>query len=101
MEYMKTGLTDEQKARLFDALHADGVDNWIGYQEENYQSVMEEIEAENEYEENYKKIEPLFEIISLNCEVDYPVGREAGSSVNLTPDGEREVVMFITKLLLK
>lgn len=45
-------LTDEQKARLFDALHADGVDNWEGYQETNYQETMAEIEAEQEYGKN-------------------------------------------------
>ena len=43
-------LTNEQKARLFEALHADGVDNWDNYQGENYQETMREIEAEEKFE---------------------------------------------------
>lgn len=90
-------LTDEQKARLFDALERDGVDNWENYQGIHWQETMEEIESEEKFEENRKRLEPLFEIISLNMEVDYPAGREAGSSCNLTDDGVGLVVNFISK----
>lgn len=92
--------TDEQKSRLYDALLADGVDNWQGWQGDNYQAVLEEIETESKVEETKSKCQELFEIISLNSEVDYPAGREAGSSVTLTEYGETEAVKWIIKNLL-
>lgn len=88
-------LTDEQKARLFDALHADGVDNWIGYQEQHWQDVMDEIQAEQEYDENSKKIQPLIEIILQNVSHDYPAGIEAGAGYYI--ENDKEIVNWITK----
>jgi hypothetical protein len=90
-------LTNEQKAKLFDAMLADGVDNWEGYQGETYQEVMADIEAEEKLEETMKKLEPLYEIIALNSSADYPSVREAGMSIQLTEDGEKEVALWIIK----
>ena len=87
--------TDEQKARLFDALLADGVDNWSGYQEQHYQEAMEEIEAEEKFEENSKRIQPLLDIILQSVSHDYPAGREAG--VGYCIEDETEIVNWITK----
>lgn len=89
--------TNEQKARLFDALHADGVDNWEGYKQTHYREVEAEIEAENFFLENKKILEPLFQIIETNIEVSYPVGREAGAMTALTDDGISEIIDFISK----
>lgn len=88
-------LTDKQKAILFDAMQADGVDNWEGYQGENYQKAMKDIEVEEKLEETVKKLQPLFEIISLNSKAEYPSIREAGMSIQLTEDGEKEVAKWI------
>jgi hypothetical protein len=90
-------LTNEHKARLFDAMSADGVDNWEGYQGENYQKVMEQIETEEESKKIKDSLGELFEIISLHCDVDYPAGREAGSSVTVTDEGEEEIAKFISR----
>ena len=89
--------TDEQKARLFDALLADGVDNWDGYQQENFQEVAEQIELENKYDQVKEELQPLFEIIETNIEVDYPAGREAGLRTALTKDGVDLIVEWVTK----
>lgn len=90
-------LTNEQKARLFDAMLVDGVDNWEGYQGVAYQETMEEIEAEAQMDSMKKDIQPLIEIIETNIEVDYPAGREAGSRTMFTEDGVHEVVMYLIK----
>jgi hypothetical protein len=92
-------LTDEHKAKLFDALQADGVDNWGGYQEQNYQDAMLEIESEQMFEENKKKLEPLFDIINEyeTLDVEEPSERGAGYGWNLTEHGERQIINFISK----
>ena len=92
-------LTNEQKARLFDAMEADGVDNWDNYQGDNYQETMEEIEAEANFEENKKRLEPLFDIINEydSLDVEEPAGHGAGYGWSITPSGEEEIVKFITK----
>ena len=84
-------LTDENKARLFEALEADGVDNWENYQGQHYQ---EAIEAEEKLEENREKLEPLFEIITNSISHDYPAGVEAGAGYYLEEDN---IVNGITK----
>jgi hypothetical protein len=89
-------LTDNHKAKLLDALRADGVDNWEGYQGENYQATMQEIEAEERFEENKKRLEPLFAIIETNIDVDYPSIREAGARTSLSENGISEIVKFIS-----
>jgi hypothetical protein len=89
--------TDTQKAKLFDALFADGVDNWEGYQQENYQQAIEEIELEGKYDRVQDELQPLFEIIETHIEVDYPAGREAGSRTSLTTGGIDAIVEWITK----
>jgi len=95
--------TDEQKARLFDALEMDGVDNWEGHQIEggNYEEVLLAIEAEEKFDEVKKKCEPLVEIIEQNIEVDYPAGRDAGVNTALSEDGLAEAIMWISKNLME
>ena len=90
-------LTNEEKAKLFDALQADGVDNWEGYKNDNYQETMAGIEAERQYAKNLVILQPLIEIIENNIEVDYPSIREAGARTALTEDGRLELVTFISK----
>ena len=92
-------LTDEQKARLFDALHHDGVDNWSNYQGDNYQEVMNQIEVENKFDQVKEKIQPLFDIIEdeYSYEVDYPAGPDAGHSMTLTEHGIKTIVEWIAK----
>lgn len=88
-------LTDEQKARLFDALHHDEVDNWSGYQEKNYQETMAEIEEEQKYEENLAKIDPLIEIILESITHDYPAGREAGAGYSI--EDPRNIINWLSR----
>lgn len=92
MEY-----TDEQKARLFDALQADGVDNWEGYGQTNWQKTVAEIEAKESFARDKEKLKPLFKIIESSIEVDYPAGREAGARTQLTEGGILDIVMFISR----
>ena len=89
--------TDKQKAQLFDAMIADGVDNWEGYQGEHYQQIVEDIELEGKYDRVKEELQPLFEIIETHIELDYPAGREAGSRTSLTKDGVDEIVIWIIK----
>lgn len=90
-------LNDTQKAMLYDALIADGVDNWEGFQESNYQKAMSEIELENQRGEIFNEIQDLFEIICnpSNLDIDYPAGREAGIGILLNKQGEDEIIDFI------
>ena len=92
-------LTDEQKARLFDALEGDGVDNWEGFNYDggHYERVLAEIEAEEKYEENRKRIEPLIEIIIEHADAEEPSERGAGFMVTLPEDGIKEIVKFISE----
>lgn len=48
-------LTDEQKAKLFDAMQADGVDNWEGYQGENYQEAVKAEQPREGWSERFDK----------------------------------------------
>jgi hypothetical protein len=89
--------TDEQKARLFDALHADGVDNWEGYQMDNWQEVMEDIEGEEKYNETYLELEEMFEMIEMGIEVEEPSERGAGFMATINPEVLEDVVKFIIK----
>lgn len=93
-------LTDTHKARLFDAMQADGVDNWEGYQGDNYQRVIEDIEIEGKYQETKDKLDPLFGIIETHIEVDYPAGREAGTRTSITDEGIIEITNWVLKNLL-
>jgi len=89
--------TDEQKARLFDALIADGVDNWDGYQERNFQETIKSFEIENLIGETIDELQDLFEMLTdgSTLEVEYPAGREAGSAILFTKGGEERVAKFI------
>jgi len=89
--------TNEQKARLFDALHADGVDNWEGYQQENYQEAEEEIEAEAMFDKVHAELDELLEIFCESAEVDYPAGQDEGYNITIPMDGQKDIVKFIIK----
>ena len=42
-------------------------------------------------------LEPLFEIIETNIDVEYPAGAEAGANTILSTEGIEEIVNFISK----
>jgi hypothetical protein len=92
-------MTDEQKARLLDALECDGVDNWEGYNISGgyFERTLQEIEAEERRAEMLRTIEPLIDIIESNMEIDFPAGRDAGSRARLTEDGQSELVNFLSE----
>lgn len=90
-------LTNEQKAMLFDALHADGVDNWDGYQMDNWQETMKEIESEALFDETYNELEEMFEILNEDVEVEFPAGMEAGAMTTFSSDSINRAVKFIIK----
>jgi hypothetical protein len=89
--------TTEQEARLYNALLADGVDNWNGYFTEggNLEREVREIEAENKRKEMRDKITPLIEIIEESIEVDFPAGRECGHRAVLSDSGVEAMLVFL------
>lgn len=65
--------------RKLSALEAGGVDNWEWYDE-----AMREFRQEEEFEELlYQYAESILEECSLNGDVEYPAGREAGHNILL------------------
>lgn len=74
----------EKAASKLQALENGGVDNWEWYGE-----ALKEWNKENQLEEIIQDfIENAAQILAECNEVDYPAGREAGPSVNLTLEGE-------------
>lgn len=82
--------------RKLNALEAGGVDNWEWYSESLAEIYKEdEIEAivrefvEHDLHDNY---------LVEDTEVDFPAGRDAGPSINLTRDGIESMVQHLLKM---
>jgi hypothetical protein len=89
--------TDRQKAILFDALMADGVDNLEGYQQQNFQEAQRSFEMENLIDETIDELQELFKMLTDGSitYVDYPAGREAGYGIFFVEGGEKQIAKFI------
>jgi len=75
------------------ALEAGGVDNW-----EWYGDSLSEWNKENDLEELADDFVDAINDISVDADVDYPAGREAGPSVTMPEDAVRALFLsFIEK----
>lgn len=75
------------------ALENNGVDNW-----EWYGDALAEWNKENELDELAEEFLENMNDLTVDAEVDYPAGREAGHSITLPQEDVRELfVSFIGK----
>lgn len=87
----------ELAERKLRALEAGGVDNWEWYGES-----LKEFNKENEIEDIiFRFVESVVEEITVEADVEYPAGREAGHSILPADHSEERIIEWTYKLLEK